>query len=308
MPPDAPAVSVILPTYNRADTLPRAVKSVLAQTFGDYELLIIDDGSTDRTPSVVEQLEDPRIRYIRLARNRGVSAARNRGFSEARGEFIAFLDSDDEWLPRKLERQVDLLRQAPDSVGMAYSGALNVHPGGRRSEYLPRDGGDLLPVLLIHNVIHATPSVLLRRAVVHAVGDFDETLPAIEDYDYWLRVAKRSQIAVISEPLVVCHDQDLPDRKSRDTDANLAAREQFYRKHGESMRRAGVAHLFLFGSARRQLHRLCWQPRIARRLILEGLRRRPNSIYGYRLLFRTFLPRSVFVTAAQMLKPIQGAR
>lgn len=108
-PADTPRVSVVIPTYNRADIITRAVDSVLAQTVDDIEVLIIDDGSTDGTRALIEDIDDSRVRYLAHDTNRGVSAARNTGVEAGRGEYVAFLDSDDEWLPRKLERQLSAL-------------------------------------------------------------------------------------------------------------------------------------------------------------------------------------------------------
>ena len=106
-----PGISVIIPTYNRAHLISRSAKSVLAQTYPDFELIIVDDGSGDNTEEIIEALADPRIRYLRHESNRGVSAARNTGIRAARGDYIAFQDSDDEWLPQKLEKQLGLFEQ-----------------------------------------------------------------------------------------------------------------------------------------------------------------------------------------------------
>ncbi len=113
-----PAVSVVLPTYNRAQSLPGAMRSVLDQSFGDLELIIVDDASTENIEAIVADFGDPRIRYLRLDHNSGAAAARNVGMAETRGQYIAFQDSDDIWLPGKLARQVELLEGQPPNVGV----------------------------------------------------------------------------------------------------------------------------------------------------------------------------------------------
>ena len=112
-----PKVSVIIPTYNRAHLVGRAIRSVLNQTYQDFEIIVVDDGSTDNTEEVVKSFNDPRIRYIRHEKNRGGSAACNTGIRAARGEYIAFQDSDDEWLPEKLEKQMQVFENTPTGVG-----------------------------------------------------------------------------------------------------------------------------------------------------------------------------------------------
>ena len=122
-----PIVSVVIPTFNRAHLIMRALQSVLTQTFTAWETIVVDDGSTDDTETVVLSLGDSRIRYCRQPENRGPAAARNRGMREAKGEFIAFLDSDDEWFPDKLELQVARFRELPETVGLIYTGAQTPH-------------------------------------------------------------------------------------------------------------------------------------------------------------------------------------
>ncbi len=117
-----PTVSVIIPTYNRAHLLGRAIESVLDQTYQDFEIIVVDDASADETEEVVKSFGDDRINHIRHQKNKGGSAARNTGIKAARGEFIAFLDSDDEWVPKKLEKEIDRLQTLSNEVGVVYSG------------------------------------------------------------------------------------------------------------------------------------------------------------------------------------------
>lgn len=287
---DPPAVSVVIPTYERAAVLPRAVESVLGQSYGAWELLVVDDGSTDDTGILMEQYRDPRVRYLRQPVNRGVSAARNRGLREARGDWVALLDSDDEWMPEKLERQVRHLEGAGPEVGLVYCGVEDVDDRGVLQVHRPAHRGRLHRELLLENVLHGGgSSVLLRREAVERVGSFDETLPAIEDWDYWLRVARLYRIDFIEKPLVRYHDGTTDDRKSLDAARNLEARELFRKKHRRAMREEGVEVLFVLESSRRALYWYGDRSR-ARRLALRAVRLAPRNPDGYRAFVRA-LPR-----------------
>lgn len=288
-PPEIPFVSVIVPTYNRAHLLPRALRSVTHQTFSHFELIVVDDGSTDNTREVVEQVGDPRVRYIRLPANQGVAAARNRGMRAARGELIAFLDSDDEWMPQKLSSQVALFRRSSDRIGLTYTGVETVdHRGGRRVD-TPRHRGDIQDDILLRNVLHGGgSSVMIRRSAMEAAGEFDEDFVAIEDYEYWVRVASRFHVDFVAEPLLRYHDPiGREDRKSLNIQENLAARECFYQKYRTRMRHASVAHLFLMESARRhKAPPACDRPG-ARRLALRAALQKPLWWEPYRFLLGT---------------------
>ena len=286
-----PTVSVVIPTYNRARLLARALDSVLHQTWADFEMLIVDDGSTDGTAAVVAARADARVRYLRQPANGGVSAARNRGLREARGEFIAFLDSDDEWFPAKLERQLARFRDLPDTVGLLYGGVENEDEHGRRRIKTPAARGDLHRDLLVNNVIHGTSGVMIRRNVVATVGFFDEGIPAIEDYDYWVRVARFFEVEYVAEPLIRYHEPANPDRKSLNVRDNLAARHWFFRKHAAEMRRAGVAHLFLLKTAHRARSGPHADWRVARRLAALAVLEAPYSRTALAALVRILLMR-----------------
>ena len=196
-----PSVSVIIPTYNRASWLTGAIESVLEQTFSDYELLIIDDGSTDNTLEIVNPFGD-RIKYFYQS-NRGPSAARNLGIKNARGEFITFLDSDDRWLKNKLLAQVNLMTADPQ-VKICYTDEIwirrgvRVNPGKIHQKYSGWIYQRCLPLCII-----SPSSVMIHREVLERVGLFDETFPVCEDYDLWLRVSSRYPITFINKPLII---------------------------------------------------------------------------------------------------------
>lgn len=196
-----PEVSVILPTFNRAALVLEAVESVFRQTFQDYELIVVDDGSTDETRKIVAPYGN-RIRYF-FQENRGVSAARNVGIGLAQGRWLAFLDSDDLWLPEKLERQRRFLSERPQAL-ICQTGELWLRKGKRvnpRKKHRKFSGDLFAPSLKLCLV--SPSAVMIRKDLFEEVGLFDETMPACEDYDLWLRISARYPILLLDEPLVI---------------------------------------------------------------------------------------------------------
>ncbi len=196
-----PRVTAVIPTYNRAWTLAEAVESVLAQDYPAIEAIVVDDGSTDDTPSILGRYGD-RIRVIRQE-NRGVSAARNRGIGEARGVYIAFLDSDDLWRPGKISAQVAFFGSCPgaricQTEEIWIRRGRRVNPGRRHKK---PSGSIFIPSLALCLV--SPSAVMLERSLFDECGLFDETLPACEDYDLWLRIAWRHPVYLIEDPLTV---------------------------------------------------------------------------------------------------------
>lgn len=203
-------VSVIIPTYNRFRLLCRAVDSVLKQTHDNVEIIVIDDGSTDDTPALFSQ-HFPSVHYVKIEHSGLPAVARNAGLRLAHGEFIAFLDSDDRWLPDKLSRQVDTFHKQP-SVGLVCSNAFVLH---RHEEepihpYLLKSQGKsglVLPALLEDNFV-ITSTAMVRHSTLERVGLFceDRNLQAVEDYELWLRVAAECEITYLSDLLAVYRD------------------------------------------------------------------------------------------------------
>ena len=197
-------VSVIIPTYNRRDLVREAIASVLAQTYQDFELIVVDDGSEDDTAEVVHEFaqECSRIRYI-FQQNRGVSAARNRGVALGSGELLAFLDSDDLWQPRKLETQVAFFTSHPE-VQICQTEEIWLRNGVRVNPHNKhcKTGGDIFARSL--ELCLVSPSAaMLRRKLFERMGGFDESLPACEDYDLWLRIAATMPVYFLDTPLVI---------------------------------------------------------------------------------------------------------
>jgi len=199
-------VSVIMPTYNRADLIGRSVRSVLEQSYGDFELIVVDDGSTDSTPDVVAGFSDERIRYVRCQENRGAAAARNTGVRAARGAYIAFQDSDDEWLPQKLERQMGTFRHLAPDIGVVYSDMWRISKD--RKEYFraphtsPEDGLIYSRALGFHVFGIVLQASVIRRECFEKTGLFDEGLRALEDSEFWIRMSRHYRFYHIPEPLV----------------------------------------------------------------------------------------------------------
>ncbi len=196
-------VSVIIPTYNRAASIGRAIESVLSQTYAHYELIVVDDGSTDGTMSLLETYAD-RIRVIHQ-NNRGVSAARNTGIRAAGGLFIALLDSDDCWLPQKLEMQTAFFRTCPRALicqteEIWIRNGKRVNPKKRHQKFSGMIFEKTLPLCLV-----SPSAVMIRKSLFDEVGFFDESLPACEDYDLWLRITWKYPVHLIDTPLIVKH-------------------------------------------------------------------------------------------------------
>lgn len=192
-----PAVSVIIPTYNRSHMVKQAVQSILDQTYDDYEVLVVDDGSVDDTAEVVAGMS-PKVRHI-YQPNSGKAAARNHGLREARGGYLAFLDDDDLFLPHLLQTQITYLETHPDT-GMVYSSHIRVDKDLNSLEIREAERYEF-PQMLGGSIEIATPTVMLRREVFEQVGYFDESQSRIEDVDYWVRVARVSKLDAIDEPL-----------------------------------------------------------------------------------------------------------
>lgn len=200
----SPVVSVIIPAYNAASYLGKAIDSALAQDFDDFELIVVDDGSTDSSASVLQPYRG-RIRILRQA-NGGMSSARNAGVREARGEFIAFLDADDWWLPQKLARQVELMVARP-ALGFASATARVEDPDGRLLNLWDcgPSPGDPLRFLFASNrgIAGGTSALMVRRTLLEQIGGYDEGLGGFEDADLWMRLAAITDYGCIPEPLLV---------------------------------------------------------------------------------------------------------
>ena len=207
-----PLVSVIIPTYNRAHMIARCLESALAQTFKDYEIIVVDDGSTDTTRDFLLKAYGKRIRYLTHPTNEGLSAARNTGIEHAQGTYIAVLDDDDVWLPDKLALQVELMQANPDVV-LAYCGTLKVDCQGELLEEVkPEMRGQIFAEMLNRNCLKGPASVaIFAREVLGASGVFDTSLSSCADWDLWIRIARCGTVDFVDRPLVqyVMHQSNM---------------------------------------------------------------------------------------------------
>ncbi|MEO8017936.1 MAG: glycosyltransferase [Pseudomonadota bacterium] len=199
-------VSVVLPTFNRPGPLRVAIESVLAQTYTDWELIIADDGSDQATREYLRSLDDPRIRALWLEHSGNPSIARNAAIADARASLVAFLDSDDWWMPRKLETQLAAMARKPQCL-WSYGKEILVDAHGEPvvdpgiKEWRPYEGsiaGDLLRI----EALISTPTVIVARSLLELVGGFDAEQKFVGDYELWVRLALRSGVVAVSEPLV----------------------------------------------------------------------------------------------------------
>jgi len=221
-------VSVIIPTHNRAEFLCSAITSVLNQTFQDFEIVIIDDASKDHTREVITNFNDARIKVIHNQVSKGAAGARNIGIKNTKCEYIAFLDDDDEWLPNKLQMQIDMLENNLIDIFGVYTNIIEID----------KISGKILSTGILGNTKDpfqgnciATSSLLLRRECFERVGLFDENMPASSDYDMWIRILKKFRFEYIDEPLVKYSIHG--NRISVDNDKVIRGVEILLKKHSE---------------------------------------------------------------------------
>ncbi len=256
MPSKPPKVSVVIPAYNAMSYLPETVESALSQTFTDFEVLIIDDGSSDNIVRWFTQLTDPRLKLI-SQKNQGVSAARNVGIAHAQGMYLALLDADDLWEPSKLEKQVRCLEDNP-KVGLVYTWVWLINELGKPTGRMgtPQAKGDVWQKLLEFKPVCCCGSTpLIRRCCFETVGVFDRNLSGLADWDMWVRIASHYSFALIKQPLVFYRQH--PNSMSTDYQGLL---NDFHTAIEKAFRPAPSNLLYLKarGSARFKLY-LSWK-------------------------------------------------
>jgi glycosyltransferase involved in cell wall biosynthesis len=291
-----PSISVVIPAYNRSATIGLAVGSVLRQTVRDIEVIVVDDGSSDDTVAALEAVDDDRLRIIRHERNAGGSAARNTGIRAATGDWVAFQDSDDEWLPLKLKRQLAAIARFGDNAIGVYCGMLML---GRRNasgidyravRYWPDPKlrpesfeGHLYRTLLHSGNLISTQTFMGRRESLLDIGGFDERLDSMQDWDCFLRLSKLGPIAFEPEPLVIQRfSQNSISKYTYNRAKGHAAILEKHRESLEEMPRRFAKYLQKIGS----LHDRNGDFTLARRAFYECLRRDPTRLGAWAGLAR----------------------
>ena len=235
-----PTVSVVIPTYNRADVLPRTIDSVLSQSYDDFECIVVDDASTDDTEAVVSSYDDDRLRYLQHDENRGANAARNTGIRAATGIYVSFLDSDDEFLPENLVVTTAALEKRPDCAGV-FTSFRSVRNGRVENVSVARPGEMPFERICSENAIGGFTCVMFRRDVFDSVGVLDESLMSYQDWDLFVRVIESHEMVGINEVLATHHLHR--DRISSNKRRKFDGQDRFLEKHGDKLTQAGRANL-----------------------------------------------------------------
>jgi glycosyltransferase involved in cell wall biosynthesis len=242
-------VSIVIPTFNRAKILPRAIECVMAQAYQNFEIVIVDDASSDETPRLFEGVGDSRIRFLRLAENVGGAEARNVGWRSARGGFVAFLDSDDAWLPDKLAKQLQAIHEAGRKTGLVYTGLLYCDAAGTVTDRrLDARRGDLADDILATNFVGSLSSVLVRRSCLEQISGLDSTLKSCQDWDLYIRLARVCQFECVPEYLVryLVDKSDvnrISNRSRSIVTGHKAIRRKYRRQYGDLPTEKKIQHL-----------------------------------------------------------------
>lgn len=285
-----PAVTVVMPAYDAAAFIGEAIESVLAQTFADWQLVVVDDGSTDDTPQVVAAYDDERIRLLRIEHTGLPAVARNRGLAASKSPYVAFLDADDLWRPHKLTRQLAMLDARPE-LGLVHTGFERLRDGAFETVPAPAGltaSGPLLERLAVQNFV-ANSSVLLRRELLdrHGVLDEDPRLRGTEDLELWLRLSPHTAFGYVDEPLVVyrLHASNLGQGEQMGL-GYVTAMEKMEQLYPDLAAGFGAPYWRTLGYIR------CYfglEGR-GRRELLRALHRQPLDRFAWRWLGRSFLP------------------
>ncbi len=291
-----PLVSVVIPTYNRAELLPRAIKSVLSQTFKDFELIIVDDGSTDDTKEVVKKFQekDKRIKYIWQKNSGGPASPLNNGIKNSLGEYISFLEDDDEWLPKKTEEQLSLFQKSK-MIGLVGCNAMVTKNNKLLYIYkTPSDCKNYLKELLESNIICSTGSVLIKKSVLEEVGLFDEKLSNAQDLEMWIRVAEKGYFFTFSQNILFkynIYEQSISHSMSttkaeKDLFYIFDKYEEHYKKkskiYSNKLRYDGTRYILMNES------------RKGKKSFLKSIKINPLNIKSYLYFFLSFLGPNVY--------------
>jgi len=277
-----PKVSIVIPTYNRADFLPKAMQSVLNQTYRDWEMIIVDDGSTDNTEEVVKGYKESGIRYIAHKSNLGISAARNTGIKNSKGKYIALLDSDDEWFPEKLSCQMKIFQEKDLKYGVVCTSGYMIKDDKVISvKAIPNDLDDFYKIFLFKNVIWSS-SVLIRKECFEKLGLFDEHLKSCEDWEMWIRISKYYKFIFLKTPFItyLIH----PGQISENLSAKIEARKRILLKYQEELK----SRKFLYSHHYYKIGNICCltgKIREGRKYLLKGIMIYPFCLKYFLCIF-----------------------
>jgi glycosyltransferase involved in cell wall biosynthesis len=287
-------VSVIIPTYKRAHILPRAIRSVLNQTYSNLELIIVDDGSKDNTSEAVSGIIDNRIRYIEFSENKGLSLARNTGLRAAHGEFIAFLDDDDEWMPNKLGSSLDVFRKNQGSdIGLVYTNGYLVKKDKksiffkdtRLSRIVYTDAQRQKNIFPTSISSPGPPFWMISRKVFSEIGYFDESMRNWEDVDFFVRVASVFDVYFLNIPLALIYEQD--QHLGMVNADVMKSREYFFQKHKDKISR-DKDNLYRFNQKMARDWLALGDKGLARDYFLKALKIKPYKVELLGKVLRTF--------------------
>lgn len=306
-----PLVSIVFPTRNRAHLLHEAVLRILQQTYPHFELIIVDDGSTDRTAEVIEEIKketnDDRIRFVHFETHQGGAQARNAAIHVAKGKYITSQDDDDEWEPTYLERQVNNLENLPEEYGMSYVSYWRILPNGKKVLMPPKNfhpkegnlwGGDIM-----YKNYCPFQAGMIRRSVLEKVGLVCEHINSLYDWEMWLRIAKHYKIAHIDEPLFTWHYT--PNSNSSDPKKiqwQIDARNYILKEFGDDIKRFG--YLSHHMSRLADLYVRAGNLREARNALWQGISDAPFSFMLWIKLIATFFGTMLYLSLQQWWRNI----
>jgi glycosyltransferase involved in cell wall biosynthesis len=254
-----PFFSVVIPTHNRAYLLKRAIEKVLSQTFEDFELIIVNDHSTDDTATILASYTDKRLKYLLNDRTKGACGARNSGIFAAQGKWVAFLDDDDEWFPDKLKEQHSTIIKAASDVGMICTDYKIDKGLGRKPVIIKnRPTGWIRDKLLYGYAIGSLSSVAIRKDILKKIDGFDERFPSNQDWDLWIRTAEICQVTNVPKTLVKMHQDLRDDRIGQNSRAKLNGHILLRRKFSHlidqsaRLRHRHESHIFAFALLERE--------------------------------------------------------
>jgi len=279
-----PTVSIIITAFNRAYLITKAITSILEQNYCDFEIIIVDDASTDNTREVVAQIKDRRIRYVHHVENRGWPAARETGFAQAKGSYIAFCDSDDWWYPEKLSKQMAVFEQSPEADFIFTNGYYQkmdqlLFKTDKDSGLIPQ-GEEHFP---LRDIVTLPSSWIFKRKILNEVNTFDRDILVWEDGDFFVRVADRFRVYFLNEPLVFWYSPQENFKPLRE----LTGRERFLKKHRGRMSR-DPGYLFRFVKTLGKDYLRHAKPRQARQYLRQAFLMRPLDFSVWSKTFKSF--------------------